>query len=65
MNLARGLSFCLGFFSIPFGNKVGYDLAWMTFALILFASWFPIVALMFYGEGWRDKLGRPRFHQYI
>jgi hypothetical protein len=65
MNLARGLSFCVSFFALPYGEKFGFHVAWTTFALILFVSWFPILALMIWGEKWRDRLGRPQFHQYI
>ncbi|KIK63650.1 hypothetical protein GYMLUDRAFT_40719 [Collybiopsis luxurians FD-317 M1] len=65
MNLSRGLSFCLAFFALPYGEKVGYDLAWMTFALMLWFFWFPILALMIWGERWRRILPTPEIHQYL
>lgn len=65
MNLSRGLSFCLAFFALPYGEKVGYDLAWMTFALILWVYWLPILALMVWGERWRTSLPVPQIHQYL
>jgi hypothetical protein len=33
-------------------------------AIVLLVMWFPILALMIRGEGWRKKLGEPNFHQY-
>jgi len=63
MNLGRGLSFCVGFFAVPFGERVGFD--WTTFALDLFLFWFPILGLMLWGEGWRNRLGEPKFHKYM
>jgi len=65
MNLSRGLSFVIGFFGLPFANKIGYDWAWTTFALILLIFWIPILGLMIWGDQWRERLGPPKFHQYI
>lgn len=62
MNLSRGLSFVLGFFALPFGAAVGYGVAWLVFALILWAFWLPILALMIWGEGWRRRLPDPHIH---
>lgn len=64
-NLSRGLSFCVGFFALPFAEDVGYAGAWGTFAAILFVSFWPIAALMVWGEKWRTKLGEPNFHRYL
>ncbi|KAF8069947.1 major facilitator superfamily domain-containing protein [Lyophyllum atratum] len=65
MNLGRGLSFVIGFFGLPFAERIGYDWAWITFALILFIFWLPILALMRFGERWRERMGPPGFHQYM
>lgn len=65
MNLSRGLSFCLAFFALPFGEKVGYGKAWTTFAITLFAFWFPILALMIWGEKWRKSLPTPKIHRFL
>lgn len=64
-NLSRGLSFNIGFWAIPFGRAVGYDWAWLTFALLLLTFFVPIVLLMVKGERWRAKLGTPEFHRYL
>jgi MFS family permease len=64
-NLGRGLSFVVGFFALPFAASVGYFWAWFTFAVILLTSFFPIVALMIWGEKWRKRLGEPEFHTYL
>jgi hypothetical protein len=64
-NLGRGLSFIVGYFALPFAAAVGYFWAWFTFAAVLFTFFFPIVALMVWGEKWRRKLGEPSFHRYL
>lgn len=64
-NLSRGLSFVVGYFALPFADKVGYLWAWFTFASVQTLFFIPIVALMIWGEGWRRKLGEPAFHRYL
>ncbi|KAG9235093.1 major facilitator superfamily domain-containing protein [Amylocarpus encephaloides] len=64
-NLSRGLSFVVGYFALPFAERIGYVWAWFTFAMIILASFFPIVALMVCGERWRKVLGEPKFHRYL
>lgn len=64
-NLGRGLSFVVGYFALPFAGKVGYFWAWFTFAAVLFVSFFPIAALMVWGERWRRRMGEPGFHRYL
>lgn len=56
MNLSRRLSFCRSFFVLPFAEAVGYGDAWLTFAMILFASWLPNLGLMIWGEKWRKNV---------
>jgi MFS family permease len=58
-NLSRGLSFCVGFFALPFAGSAGYFWAWFTFAAILLGCFVPVGALIFWGERWRDRLGEP------
>ncbi|GLB45032.1 putative sugar (and other) transporter [Lyophyllum shimeji] len=65
MNLGRGLSFVIGFFGLPYAERVGYHWGWTTFALILLVFYIPVLMLMRYGEMWRKSLGPPEFHQYI
>ncbi|PPR00070.1 hypothetical protein CVT24_008972 [Panaeolus cyanescens] len=43
----------LGFYSIPFGEKVGFEWSFTVFALICIISFVPIFLLMAYGERWR------------
>ncbi|KAF5366026.1 hypothetical protein D9758_006737 [Tetrapyrgos nigripes] len=50
----------LGFYSIPFGEKVGYQWSFTFFLLLCVVTFLPIVALMFYGEKWRKRLGQPK-----
>jgi len=64
-NLGRGLSFALGFFALPFADKVGFFWAWFTFAVILMVFFVPVAALMIWGERWRARLGLPAFHRYM
>ncbi|TVY37770.1 Efflux pump vrtL, partial [Lachnellula cervina] len=40
-NLSRGLSFVVGFFALPYAEKVGYLGAWGTFAAVVGLSWVP------------------------
>jgi hypothetical protein len=64
-NLSRGLSFVVGFFALPYADKVGYFWAWFTFAAVVFTFFLPVGALMFYGERWRNRLGVPDFHRFL
>ena len=64
-NLSRGLSFVVGYFALPFAATAGYFWAWFTFAAVLFASFFPIIALMVWGQKWRMKMGEPSFNRYL
>ncbi|THV06621.1 MFS general substrate transporter [Dendrothele bispora CBS 962.96] len=58
----QGFGLTLGFYSIPFGEKVGYQWSFTVFLLICVVTFLPIVALMFYGEKWRKKLGQPEVY---
>jgi MFS family permease len=62
-NLGRGISFVVGFFALVYSNKVGFFWAWFTFAAVLFFFFWPIAALMVWGEKWRKSLREPRFHR--
>jgi len=50
----------LGFYSIPFGDKVGFQWSFTVFTAICIVAFLPIVALMYRGERWRKTLGEPR-----
>ncbi|CAG8981941.1 hypothetical protein HYALB_00013889 [Hymenoscyphus albidus] len=64
-NLSRGLSFVVGYFALPFADKVGYFWAWFTFAGVQTVFFVPIVGLMIWGERWRWRLGEPSFHRFL
>ncbi|KAF8161396.1 MFS general substrate transporter [Crassisporium funariophilum] len=49
----------LGFYSIPFGERIGYQWSFTVFAAICSISFLPIVVLMYRGEKWRKALGYP------
>lgn len=54
-------SFTLGFYCVPFAQRSGWAKAWGTFAIIDFAFFSCIVALMIRGKVWRERLGTPSF----
>ncbi|KAL9616446.1 MAG: hypothetical protein Q9160_008698 [Pyrenula sp. 1 TL-2023] len=54
-------SFTLGFYMIPFGEKTTFGVAWSVMAIIDAFLFLGIVALMFRGQQWREKLGAPNF----
>ncbi|KAF5366023.1 hypothetical protein D9758_006738 [Tetrapyrgos nigripes] len=56
----QGFGLTLGFYSIPFGEKVGYQWSFTFFLLLCVVTFLPIVTLMFYGEKWRKRLGQPK-----
>jgi len=64
-NLGRGLSFTVGYYALPYADKVDFAWAWSTFGIIQFTFFIPIVALMIWGEKWRQQLGPLSFHRYM
>jgi len=54
-------SFTLGFYAVPFAQKTTWGKAWGTFAIIDFAFFGCILALMFRGKVWRERMGEPKF----
>lgn len=64
VNLFRQIfAFTIGFYALPFGNKYGFDVAWGTFAAVHFATWLPLLLLIWKGEGIRKRQGVPNFDQ--
>jgi hypothetical protein len=57
------LSFTLGFYMLPFAEKTSYGVAWSTMAVIDICLFAGILLLMWRGKYWRERLGRPDFHQ--
>ncbi|APA07226.1 hypothetical protein SS1G_04041 [Sclerotinia sclerotiorum 1980 UF-70] len=64
-NLSRGLSFVVGYFALPFADEVGFTWAWFTFAMTLLVFFAPVGALIWWGEGWRERGGVPGFHRWL
>lgn len=64
VNLHRQIyAFTLSFYALPFGDRDGYAVAWGTFAAVHFATWIPVVVLIWKGEGIRKRQGVPGLHQ--
>ncbi|KAJ7931296.1 major facilitator superfamily domain-containing protein [Mycena leptocephala] len=64
-NLGRGLSFFIPFVATRLANEISYLWAWFTFAAILFATYLPVAALIWWGERWRIAAGKPTIHRYL
>lgn len=61
-NFARqGFGFTLGFFSLPFGHRVGFQFSFLTYAMTCILVVIPIIWLMRYGHATREKKGKPNF----
>ncbi|KAI0889348.1 major facilitator superfamily domain-containing protein [Annulohypoxylon maeteangense] len=58
-------AFPIGFYALPFANRIGVQWAWITLALITALTSIGIIVLMFKGEQWRKRLGKPQFHTDI
>jgi hypothetical protein len=48
------------FYVIKLCKKIGYQWAFFLFTMFSILSFLPVVALMFKGREWREKLGTPR-----
>ncbi|KAL1839601.1 hypothetical protein VTK73DRAFT_4003 [Phialemonium thermophilum] len=63
LNFGRQLfSFSMGFYAIPFAERIGVQDAWIAMAMVNFAFSLPLVVLFFKGAAWRQWLGDPKFH---
>jgi hypothetical protein len=58
-------SFTLGFYMIPFAEETTYGVAWSVLAIIQAVLFTGIIALMWRGQHWRERLGAPNFHKDI
>ncbi|KAF2157059.1 MFS general substrate transporter [Myriangium duriaei CBS 260.36] len=58
-------SFTLGFYMLPFAHKTTYGVAWSVMAIIGLVLYTGIIALMFKGQQWRQRLAAPNFHRDI
>lgn len=59
------MGFTVGFWSLPFGEKVGFQWSGLTYALVTFLFYIPVLVMMRYGERIRMKTGRPNFDSDI
>lgn len=46
---------------IPFGERTTFGVAWSVMAIIDAFLFLGIIALMFRGQQWRERLGAPNF----
>ncbi|GAB7352450.1 hypothetical protein MBLNU459_g2861t1 [Dothideomycetes sp. NU459] len=62
LNFGRQIfSFTLGFYMIPFAMETTYGVAWSVMAIIHLCLFSGIVALMWRGQRWRERLAPPTF----
>jgi len=55
-------AFNVGFYALPFGERVGFDASFATLAAINAVLLLPLVFMVFNGEGIREKQGLPKEH---
>ncbi|KAJ7590079.1 MFS general substrate transporter [Mycena floridula] len=55
----------VGFWAIPFGDKIGYHLMAVVLAIIALVCFLPILYLMRAGQALRAKQGAPRFNRNL
>jgi len=62
LNFTRQImGFTVGFWSLPFGDKVGFQFSGLTYALVTILFYIPVVIMMRYGERIRMHIGQPKF----
>ncbi|KAF7297188.1 MFS general substrate transporter [Mycena indigotica] len=65
-NFARQVfGMTLGFWSIPMGQKIGFQFMGLTLALVGIVTFMPVVFLMYKGQAIREKLGTPTFNSRL
>jgi DMSO reductase anchor subunit len=55
-------AFNVGFYALPFGEKVGFDASFATLAAINAVLLLPLIYMVFKGEKIREKQGLPKEH---
>ncbi|KAJ5602275.1 hypothetical protein N7510_011809 [Penicillium lagena] len=66
LNFGRQVfSFTLGFYMLPFAHATNYGIAWAVVSLANMSLFAGVVALMWKGKEWREKLGPPEFDECI
>ncbi|KAJ7800777.1 MFS general substrate transporter [Mycena olivaceomarginata] len=64
LNFARSaMSFTVGFWSIRYGDKVGFQFSGLTYACVSVFFFLPVLWIMIYGERLRARLGEPGFNK--
>jgi hypothetical protein len=64
INLFRFVfAFTIGFYALPFGDRVGFGGAWGTLAAANFLTWLPLLFLIWKGEYIRGRQGQPSWHK--
>jgi len=66
LNFARQeISFTVGFWSIRYGDLVGFQFSGVTYACVAVFFFLPVLWIMIYGERLRARLGEPTFNKNI
>ncbi|KAF7378204.1 MFS general substrate transporter [Mycena sanguinolenta] len=66
LNFARQeMSFTVGFWSIQYGDKIGFKFSAVTYASVSVFFFLPVLWIMIYGERLRARLGEPGFNKEI
>jgi len=66
LNFARQeISFTVGFWSIRFGDMVGFQFSGVTYACVSVFFFLPVLGIMLYGERLRARLGEPGFNKEL
>jgi hypothetical protein len=55
------MAFTVGFWTIPFGDKVGFQWTGLTYAFVTLFFFIPVLITMRYGERIRAALGKPNW----
>ncbi|KAF7377410.1 MFS general substrate transporter [Mycena sanguinolenta] len=59
------MSFTVGFWSIQYGDKIGFQFSGITYACVSVFFFLPVLWIMIYGERLRARLGEPWFNKEI
>ncbi|KAH8922967.1 MFS general substrate transporter [Atractiella rhizophila] len=59
------LAMTVSFWALRYGEKVGFQWSDSSLAIIMLAMFVPVIALMKFGPGIREKSGSPQFNQGI
>ncbi|KAJ7759138.1 MFS general substrate transporter [Mycena metata] len=54
-----------GFWTIPLGDKIGYQWMAVTMGLVSLVTFTPVIYFMFHGKTIRDKMGAPTYNRAL